>query len=69
MKEVVDRVMRSAKTSSISSFSRAELRDKVGCYVQLLSSAGKHDPDELTQFGIAYLHGIIHGPDSRYTGC
>lgn len=69
MKEIVDRVMQSARTASISRLSRTELRSKVGDYVELLSSAGKRDPEELTDLGIAYLHGIIDGPDPRYTGC
>lgn len=69
MKEIIDRVMRSAGTSSIRNLSSTELRDKVGNYVELLSSAGKRDPEELTHLGIAYLHVIIDGPDTRYTGC
>jgi hypothetical protein len=69
MKEIVDCVMRSAKTASMSNFSPMELRNKVGGYVELLSSAGKRDPEELTELAIAYLHDIIDGPDPRYTGC
>ena len=69
MNEIVERVMQSAGTASISKISRTELRSKVGNYVELLSSAGKRDPEELTDLGIAYLHGIIDGPDPRYTGC
>jgi hypothetical protein len=69
MKAIIDRVMRSAETSSLSNFSPTELRNRVGSYVELLSSAGKRDPEELAHLGIAYLHGIIDGPDSRYTGC
>jgi len=69
MKEIIDRVIGSATTTSISAFSPTELRNKVGNYVELLSSAGKRDPEELTHLGIAYLHDIIEGPDPRYTGC
>jgi hypothetical protein len=69
MKEIVDRVMQIARMASKSSFTQTELRNKVSNYVELLSSAGKRDPDELTDLGIAYLHGIIDGPDPRYTGC
>jgi hypothetical protein len=69
MNEIVDRVMQSARTASISKISRTELRSRVGSYVELLSSAGKRDPEELTDLGIAYLRGIIDGPDRRYTGC
>ncbi|MGA2996066.1 hypothetical protein [Bradyrhizobium sp.] len=69
MNEIVERVMQSARNAPISKISRTELRSKVGNYVELLSSAGKRDPEELTDLGIAYLRGIIEGPDPRYTGC
>src|ERR1700753_3460222 len=69
MKEIVDRVMGSARTAPRSALSPTELRNKVGNYVELLSSAGKRDPEELTHLGIAYLHVVIEGPDPRYTGC
>lgn len=69
MKEIIDRVMRSAGPASVSKLSQMELRNRVGSYVELLSSAGRRDPDELTDLGLAYLHGIIDGPDRRYTGC
>jgi hypothetical protein len=54
MNEIINRVMRSARTTSISNLSPTELRNKVGGYVELLSSAGKHDPEELIHLGIAY---------------
>jgi hypothetical protein len=38
-------------------------------YVELLSSAGKRDSDELAAFGIEYLRKIVDGPDPRFTGC
>jgi hypothetical protein len=69
VKEVVDRVMQSSRTTSMSNLAQTELRNKVGRYVELLSSAGDRDLDELTHLGVAYLHHIIDGPDPRYTGC
>jgi hypothetical protein len=69
MKEIIERVMRSTGAISTTHLSPMDLRDRVGSYVELLSSAGKRDPEELTYLGIAYLQGIIDGPDSRYTGC
>jgi hypothetical protein len=69
MNEIVDRVMLSASKISVSNLSQTELRIKVGSYVELLSSTGKRDADELTDLGVAYLHDIINGPDSRYSGC
>ena len=69
MNEIVERVMQSARAATMSKISRTELRSRVGNYVELLSSTGKRDPEELTDLGIAYLHGIIDGPDPRYSGC
>jgi len=67
MHDIVDRVMLSAKPTS--SFSSTELRDKIISYVELLSSTGKRDPDELAALGAEYLRKIVDGPDSRFTGC
>jgi hypothetical protein len=67
MNRIVDRVMLSAAPTS--PFSHADLRNKVSIYVELLSSAGKRDPDELAALGVAYLRKIIDGPDSQFTGC
>ena len=62
-----DRVMSSA--SSTTSVSQSELRSKVSSYVELLSSTGKRDPDELALLGREYLRKIVEGPDSRFSGC
>ena len=59
--------MLSAKPTS--SFSSTELRDKISSYVELLSSTGKRDPDELAALGAEYLRKIVDGPDGRFTGC
>ena len=67
MHKIVDRVMLSAKRTS--SLSQQELRNKVLSYVELLSSAGKRDPEELAALGTAYLRKILDGSDSRFTGC
>jgi len=67
MHDVVDRVMLSAKPTS--SFSSTELRDRIVSYVELLSSTGKRDPDELAALGAEYLRKIVDGPDGRFTGC
>lgn len=64
---IVDRVMSSA--SSTTSVSQSELRSKVSSYVELLSSTGKRDPDELALLGREYLRKIVEGPDSRFSGC
>jgi hypothetical protein len=67
MNGIVDRVMLSAAPTL--AFTHADLRNKVSSYVELLSSTGKRDPDELAALGVAYLRKIIDGPDSRFTGC
>jgi hypothetical protein len=69
VKEIIERVIRSTRTASPADLSPVELRNKVAAYVELLSSAGKRNPEELTHLGIAYLDRIINGPDARYTGC
>jgi len=67
MRKVVDRVMLSVVP--VSTLSETELREKVFGYVELLSSTGKRDPDELAAFGIEYLRKLVDGPDRRFTGC
>jgi hypothetical protein len=67
MHKIVDRVMLAAEPTS--SLSRTELRNKVLGYVELLSSTGKRDPDELAALGVEYLRKLIDGPDMRFTGC
>ena len=64
---IIDRVMLSA--SSTSALSQTELRSKVSRYLELLSSAGKRDPDELALLAREYLRKIVEGPDSRFSGC
>jgi hypothetical protein len=67
MYRIVDRVMLSAKLTS--SLSQTELRNKVLGYIELLSSTGKRDTDELVALGAEYLRKTVEGPDSRFTGC
>jgi hypothetical protein len=66
---IIDQVMMMLSASSTSSLSQTELRSKVSSYVELLSSAGKRDPDELALLGREYLRKIVEGPDSRFSGC
>jgi hypothetical protein len=67
MNEIVERVMASERP--IPDPLQAELCQKVFAYVELLTSAGKRDPEELVAVGAEYLRKLIHGPDSRFTGC
>jgi hypothetical protein len=66
----VDRVMASYETfPALDRMGRAEIRVKVGQYLEKLSSAGHSDPEELAYYGLAYLRVLHEGPDPRYTGC
>lgn len=67
MHKIVDRVMLSAKPSTL--LSQIEMRKKVFGYVELISSTGKRDPDELAALGAEYLRKIVDGTDPRFTGC
>lgn len=67
MHKIVDRVMMLAKPTSL--LSHSELRAKVIGYVELISSTGKRDPDELAALSAEYLSKIVDGPDTRFTGC
>jgi hypothetical protein len=70
MDEAIDRIMNSHEIELIlDSQSREEIKAKINNYVAMLSSAGQRDANRLTEYGLAYLRGLHHGPDSRYTGC
>ena len=49
MRKIVDQVMSSSNAAS--PLPQTELREKVSCYVELLCSAGKRDPEELVALG------------------
>jgi len=66
MHEIVDWVMSSVKPPTPS---ETELRERVIGYLELISSAGKRDPDEMATPGVEYLRRIVDGPDARFTGC
>jgi hypothetical protein len=55
--------------ATINLLEREEIRVKVGQYLETLSSAGHRDSEEITFYGLAYLHILHEGPDPRYTGC
>ena len=70
MEEAIDRIMNSSEIEPIlRGQNREEIKAKIGNYVAMLSSAGRRDANQLTEYGLAYLRGLHHGPDSRYTGC
>jgi hypothetical protein len=41
---------------------------KIRRYLRTLTSAGKRDSRELTEYGLAYLR-ELESPDRRYSGC
>lgn len=45
----------------------SEVREKVLSYIELISSTGKRDPDELAALGVEYLRKIVDGPDWRFS--
>jgi hypothetical protein len=70
MDEVVNRVMNSVEIASLlANENHEEIRAKICNYIATLSSAGRNDVDQLTEYGLAYLRELHEGPDFRYTGC
>ena len=70
MDEAIDRIMNSSEIAPLlESQSREEIKTKIDNFISMLSSAGRRDANQLTEYGLAYLRGLRHGPDSRYTGC
>jgi hypothetical protein len=68
--DAVDRVMASYENlSAIELLGVEEIRVKVGQYLEMLSSAGHSDSEELTFYGLTYLRILTEGPDPRYTNC
>jgi hypothetical protein len=67
MHKIADRVMMLAKPTS--RLSHLEMRKKVVDYIELISSTGKRDPDELAALGAEYLRKMVDGSDPRFTGC
>jgi hypothetical protein len=45
-----------------------ESRAKTIRYLEMLSSTGQRNIQELRAYGLAYLENL-HNPDPRYTGC
>jgi hypothetical protein len=47
----------------------ADSRQKISRYIETLASAGQHDAERLTIYGLAYLKELHEGQDPRFTGC
>jgi hypothetical protein len=70
MDEAIDRIMNSSDIEPLlENQSREEIKIKIGSFISMLSSTGRQDANQLTEYGLEYLRGLRNGPDSRYTGC
>jgi len=47
----------------------ADSRQKIGKYIETLTSAGQRDAEQLAIYGLAYLKELQEGRDRRFTGC
>jgi hypothetical protein len=47
----------------------ADSRQKISRYIEVLTSAGERDTEQLTIYGLAYLTELHEGQDPRFTGC
>ena len=47
----------------------ADSRQKISRYIEVLTSAGERDTEQLTIYGLAYLTELHEGQDPRITGC
>jgi hypothetical protein len=67
MDEAIDRIMNSSDIEPLlENQSREEI---IGSFISMLSSTGRQDANQLTEYGLEYLRGLRNSPDSRYTGC
>ena len=47
----------------------SDSRQKIARYIETLASAGHHDAEQLTIYGLAYLTELHEEQDPRFTGC
>jgi len=70
MNDVVELILNTYKSMRpLSAEQVADSRQKISRYIQILSSAGQRDDEQLTIYGLAYLTELHAGQDPRYTGC
>ncbi len=69
--DLVDKIMAAAADVQpiADTYSENDLRRRVSTYIELLWSAGKRDPNELTNLGLGYLRSLLDGPNPKYSGC
>jgi hypothetical protein len=70
MNDVVERVLNTYQSMSpLDAEQAADSRQKISRYIESLASAGQHDAEQLTIYGLAFLTELHEGHDSRFTGC
>jgi hypothetical protein len=70
MQEIIDRALNSYEVGvRLNSAEIAQSRERIAQYIDKLLSAGRTDPDELTECARAYLKEMHEGRDPRFSGC
>jgi hypothetical protein len=70
MNDVVELILNTYQSMSLLDAEQAaDSRRKISRYIESLASAGQHDAEQLTIYGLAYLVELHEGHDSRFTGC
>jgi hypothetical protein len=70
MNDVVERILNTYQSMSpLDAEQAADSRQKISRYIESLASAGQHDAEQLTIYGLAFLTELHEGHDSRFTGC
>jgi hypothetical protein len=70
MNDLVDRILESYQLSRPLDPDRvSDARQKIGRYIESLTSAGQSDTKRLAVYGLAYLKELHEGRDPRFTGC
>ncbi len=71
MDSLIDKIIAAAEKRQQTTLSRSEadLRKRLSTYIELLWSAGKRDPEELTDLGLEYLRKLADEHNPKYSGC
>jgi hypothetical protein len=70
MNEVVELILNTYQSMRPLDTERAaDSRQKISRYIEVLTSAGERDTEQLTIYGLAYLTELHEGQDPRFTGC
>ena len=70
MNEVVELILNTYQAMRPLDVERAaDSRQKISQYIEILSSAGQRDAEQLTIYGLPYLTELQEGYDPRFTGC